>query len=139
MHLICNKLQEEDGRTGAFYCEYSLFKEIYHLEVRAASRNGQSVYLCLVSVTNGENGLLDTQKRQNAAVSQLHDAIQFSLRRGDAFTRYSVSQFLILLPTINYENAEMVMKRIVRNFKKDNPHSKAVLTYKLQPLAPELQ
>lgn len=139
LHLICNKLQEEDGRTGAFYCEYSLFKEIYHLEVRAASRNGQSVYLCLVSVTNGENGLLDTQKRQNAAVSQLHDAIQFSLRRGDAFTRYSVSQFLILLPTINYENAEMVMKRIVRNFKKDNPHSKAVLTYKLQPLAPELQ
>lgn len=138
LRVICDKLQEDNSNPGAFYCEYSLFKEIYHLEVRAASRNGQSVYLCLISVTNGENSLLDTRKRQNAAVGQLHNAIQFSLRRGDVFTRYSVSQYLILLPTVNYENAEMVMKRIIRNFKKDNPHSKAVLTYKLQPLAPEL-
>lgn len=138
LHLICEKLQEENGDGGAFYCEYSLFKEIYHLEVRSASRNGQSVYLCLMSVTNGENGTLDSRKHQNAAVGQLRSAIQFSLRRGDVFTRYSVSQYLILLPAINYENGEMVMKRIIRNFKKENPHSKAVLTYKLQPLAPEL-
>lgn len=137
--IICDKLREEDSRPGAFYCEYSLFKEIYHLEVRAASRNGQSVYLCLLSVTNGENGQMDSKKHQNAAVSHLHDAIQFSLRRGDVFTRYSVSQFLIMLPAINYENGEMVMKRIIRNFKKDNPHSKAVLTYKLQSLVPEVR
>lgn len=63
----------------------------------------------------------------------------FLLRRGDVFTRYSVSQFLIMLPAINYENGEMVMKRIIRNFKKDNPHSKAVLTYKLQSLVPEVR
>lgn len=137
LRIICDNLQEEDDNPGAFYCEYSLFKEIYHLEVRAASRNGQSVYLCLLSVTNGENALLSSKKHQNAAVSQLHNAIQFSLRRGDVFTRYSVSQFLIMLPAINYENGEMVMKRIIRNFKKENPHSKAVLTYKLQALTTE--
>lgn len=80
--IICDKLREEDSRPGAFYCEYSLFKEIYHLEVRAASRNGQSVYLCLLSVTNGENGQMDSKKHQNAAVSHLHDAIQFSFAAG---------------------------------------------------------
>ena len=53
--VIRDSLQEEEGRGGAFYCEYSLFKEIYHLECRAASRSGQSIYLCLMSVTDGNN------------------------------------------------------------------------------------
>lgn len=93
LSLIRDRLQEEDGRPGAFYCEYSLFKEIYHLETRSASRNGQSIYLCLMSVTDGNNGVLDNKRQQNAAMSQLHSAIQYSLRRGDVFTRYSVSQY----------------------------------------------
>ena len=138
LSLIRDRLQEEDGRPGAFYCEYSLFKEIYHLETRSASRNGQSIYLCLMSVTDGNNGVLDNKRQQNAAMSQLHSAIQYSLRRGDVFTRYSVSQYLIMLPTVSFENGEMVLKRIQKNFKKENPHSKAIITYKLQPLTPQM-
>ena len=108
LSLIRDRLQEEDGRPGAFYCEYSLFKEIYHLETRSASRNGQSIYLCLMSVTDGNNGVLDNKRQQNAAMSQLHSAIQYSLRRGDVFTRYSVSQYLIMLPTVSFENGARV-------------------------------
>lgn len=138
LSLIRDRLQEEDGRPGAFYCEYSLFKEIYHLETRSASRNGQSIYLCLMSVTDGNNEMLDNKRQQNSAMSQLHSAIQYSLRRGDVFTRYSVSQYLIMLPTVSFENGEMVLKRIQKNFKKENPHSKAIITYKLQPLTPQM-
>lgn len=138
LNLIREKMQEEKGMPGAFYCEYSLFKEIYHLESRSVTRNGQSVYLCLMSVTDGSNRKVDNKKHQNAAMSQLKNAIQFSLRRGDVFTRYSVSQYLILLPAISYENGEMVLKRIQRNFKKENPHSKVTIIYKLQPLNPTI-
>jgi hypothetical protein len=52
------------------------------------------------------------------------------------FTRYSVSQYLILLPAISYENCEMVLKRIQRSFRTENPHSKVIITYKTQPLKP---
>ena len=134
LKVISEKLQEEDNHPGAFYCEYSLFREIYQLETRSASRNGQSVYLCLLSVTDGNNHKVGNKKHQNAAMGQLRKAIQFSLRRGDVFTRYSVTQYLILLPTISYENCEMVLKRIIRNFKADNPHSKVTLTYKMQSI-----
>jgi len=134
LSVIRDKLQEPSANPGAFYCEYSLFKEIYHLQSRTVGRSGQSVYLCMMSITDGNNSAMDKKKNQNAAVGQLHYAIQTSLRQGDVFTRYSVSQFLILLPAINFENCEMVLKRIQRNFKKDNPHSKAVVTYKLQAL-----
>ena len=82
--------------------------------------------------------MLDNKRQQNSAMSQLHSAIQYSLRRGDVFTRYSVSQYLIMLPTVSFENGEMVLKRIQKNFKKENPHSKAIITYKLQPLTPQM-
>ncbi|MBQ5702609.1 MAG: winged helix-turn-helix domain-containing protein [Peptococcaceae bacterium] len=134
LKVISEKLQEEDNHPGAFYCEYSIFREIYQLETRSASRNGQSVYLCMLSVTDGNNHKVSNRKHQNAAMGQLRKAIQFSLRRGDVFTRYSVTQYLILLPTISYENCEMVLKRIIRNFKADNPHSKVTLTYKMQSI-----
>ena len=134
LSVIRDSLQEEEGRGGAFYCEYSLFKEIYHLECRAASRNGQSIYLCLMSVTDGNNQMVENKKHQNAAMGQLRNAIQYSLRRGDVFTRYSVSQYLILLPTISMENCEMVLKRILHNFRINNPHTKVTVTYKMQPL-----
>lgn len=134
LNVIMQNLQEEEDRQGAFYCEYSLFREIYQLESRSISRNGQSVYLCLLSVTDGNSNRVESKKQQNAAMGQLRKAIQFSLRRGDVFTRYSVSQYLILLPTISYENCEMVLKRIVRNFKADNPHTKVTLTYKMHPI-----
>lgn len=67
-------------------------------------------------------------------MGQLRNAIQYSLRRGDVFTRYSVSQYLILLPTISMENCEMVLKRILHNFRINNPHTKVTVTYKMQPL-----
>lgn len=134
LSVIRDSLQEEEGRGGAFYCEYSLFKEIYHLECRAASRNGQSIYLCLMSVTDGNNQMVENKKHQNAAMGQLRNAIQYSLRRGDVFTRYSVSQYLILLPTISMENCEMVLKRILHNFRINNPNTKVTVTYKMQPL-----
>ena len=138
LNVIAKSLQEEDGRPGAFYCEFSMFREIYQLESRSIGRNGQSVYLCLMSVTDGNNNKVDNKKQQNAAMGQLRDAIQFSLRRGDVFTRYSVSQYLIMLPTISYENCEMVLKRIVKNFKAENPHTKVTLNYKMNAISPKV-
>ena len=71
LSIIRDKLQEEDDSSGAFYCEYALFKEIYHLECRSASRNGQSIYLCLISATDGNNHVLENLKQHNVAIDQL--------------------------------------------------------------------
>lgn len=138
LRVICENLKEEDGRPGAFYCEYSLFKEIYHLESRSTSRNGQAVFLCLMTLSDGQGHINAHKKQQNSMMGHLRSAIQYSLRRGDVFTRYSVSQYLILLPTINFENCEMVMKRIQRSFKNDNPHAKVTISYKIQQLSQEM-
>ena len=130
---IASRLQEELA-PGAFYCEYALFKEIYRLMTRMMERSGQSVYLCLVSITDKNGKHIVNTKKQNEAVGRLRTAIQFSLRRGDVFTRYSVSQYLILLSSINYENTEMVLRRITDNFKRDNPNLAVKLVTSNQPI-----
>lgn len=136
---VITGLLEETARPGAFYCEYALFKEIYRLIVRMLERNGQSVYLCLISVTDKNGKRIANTKKQSEAVGKLRTAIQFSLRRGDIFTRYSVSQYLVLLPSINYENTEMVLNRIRANFKRDNPNLNVTLQTASQPVLTALQ
>jgi DNA-binding SARP family transcriptional activator len=133
LSFIASRLQE-DMVPGAFYCEYALFKEIYRLMTRMMERSGQSAYLCLVSVTDKNGKRIVNTKKQNEAVGRLRTAIQFSLRRGDVFTRYSVSQYLILLSSINYENTEMVLRRITDNFKRDNPNLAVKLVTSNQPI-----
>ncbi len=133
LSFIASRLQE-DMVPGAFYCEYALFKEIYRLMTRMMERSGQSAYLCLVSVTDKNGKRIVNTKKQNEAVGRLRTAIQFSLRRGDVFTRYSVSQYLILLSSINYENTEMVLNRITDKFKHDNPNMAVQLVTSNHPI-----
>ena len=102
-------------------------------------RNGQSAYLCLISVADKNGKRIANAKKQSEAVGKLRTTIQYSLRRGDVFTRYSVSQYLVLLPSINYENTQMVLDRILANFKRDNPGMIIKLQTASQPVITALQ
>lgn len=118
LSIIQDSLREETQERGAFYCEYAVFKNIYQLESRAIERTGDSIYLGLVTISDSKGKLLKPSI-QTRAMAELGEAICRSLRRGDAYTRYSISQYIILIPTATYENGEKVMQRISCNFKKD--------------------
>ena len=53
------------------------------------------------------------------------------------YSRYSVSQYMILLPTSTYENGEMVLKRISQNFRKKYTRKDLILNYSLQAVLPK--
>ena len=59
-----------------------------------------------------------------------------SLRCSDVFTRYSISQYLILLPTVTIEKGEMVLKRIISNFRKLYNRKDITVEIRLQPVLP---
>ncbi|NLO49308.1 MAG: SARP family transcriptional regulator [Clostridiales bacterium] len=133
LNIIKDNLREYSLRPGAFFCEYEVFKDIYRLEARVAVRTGQATYICLVTAADPFGKTLAT-KTINVSMDRLKDIIAFSLRRGDVFTRYSVTQFLIMLQSASYEKSDMVIKRIHRNYKKAYPKSKVDLHFKLLPL-----
>lgn len=128
---IQESMQEHQRADGAYYCEYSVFKDIYQLEQRAIERTGDSIYLCLLTVRTSSGELPKTAVMVRAMES-LGKAISGSLRRGDVYARYSIAQYIILLPTTSYENGCNVMKRITMSFKKEYTRKDLVIDYSLQ-------
>lgn len=131
LSIIQESMQEQQHTGGAYCCEYSVFRDIYQLEQRAIERTGDSIYLCLLTVRL-ENGELPKTSVMVRAMDALKRAISGSLRRGDVYARYSIAQYIILLPTASYENGCSVMKRISTSFKKEYFRKDLVIDYALQ-------
>ncbi|WP_160635021.1 bacterial transcriptional activator domain-containing protein [Pseudoflavonifractor sp. 60] len=128
------QLSEAPG-AGAFRCEYDFFRAICLTVSRMAERTGTPPHVVLISLSGGENSTL-ARYSLDRAMDNLEAIIGARLRRGDAFTRCSASQFVLLLPQANYEDSRMVSSRITRAFARQYPHSPASLQVSVQPLLP---
>ncbi|MFR3143289.1 MAG: AfsR/SARP family transcriptional regulator [Eubacterium callanderi] len=113
---VQNELME-DSITGAFVCEYGAFKRIYCLQARQGARMGISVFLLLTTLSADE-GIAENKKIEllRDAMVHLEDVLRTSLRSGDPVDQYSSSQYVALLPTCQYETAQIVAGRIEKAF-----------------------
>lgn len=105
------------------------------MEARAAARTGYVIHIALITVTDLSGEPLN-QKQLNSVMEKLKNVIYTSLRRSDIFTRYSIAQYLIMLPAASFENSCMVMRRLTGRFKSLYPKVHVSLQYKLLPLDP---
>ncbi|MCL1906205.1 MAG: winged helix-turn-helix domain-containing protein [Clostridiales bacterium] len=133
LDVIQKDLQEAASRPGAFVCDYGFFREAYRLEARRAGREGTCVHVALVTVSLPD-GKTPALKPLNATMDQLLEAMRINLRRGDVLARYSGAQYVLMLPTANYEDSQMVLDRIVSSFYQQNRKSFLKISYKLQQL-----
>ena len=135
--FLRDQLREGGSLPGALYCDYDFFRIIYHSVARSVSRTGDAVHICLLSVS-GEDGDSLSRRSMDVCMENLKSLLCSNLRRGDVAARCSVSQYVVMLPQANYENACMVMDRITRAFFRQYPHSPARLRHTVQPLEPSL-
>ncbi len=133
--VIKEDLREASQVNGAFVCEYEIFKSMYRLEARSASRTGQAVFVGLLTLSR-QDALPPSVKSLNATMAKLLDVICSSLRRGDVVSRFSASQYVLMLPTLTFENGQMVLERITKRFRQQYPHSPLTVRANLQPLDP---
>lgn len=117
--VVVADLKDNMPVTGAFFCEYQIFKHLYQLEMRDAQRTGASVNVCLLTLCDS-NGDIPSQNPLNKAVQRLQSCISHSLRGSDVFARYSVSQFVVMLLNTNEQNGSIIMKRIEKAFRREN-------------------
>lgn len=136
-----NAIQQElndDADKGAFLCEYGVFKKTYHLEKRRAERMGISVFLSLITVSPSLDIRPDSQAYLNIigeGMERLEYTLLHSLRSGDVISKYSGTQYIVLLPTCQYETAKMVMKRIEDSYMAyDKKKPKVRLQYSLDEM-----
>lgn len=128
-------LKEAEYENGAFYCTLPSFRDGYRLIRRIIERNGQSVFLMVCSLTDGKGRPLESREKLEVLSENLHLAIKGSLRRGDSFTKYSPSQFLILLVGTNQENCDLIFRRILDKFSSKHKSWKQNLEYYVSSVA----
>lgn len=127
--VLKGQLDSIDDGIGAYYCEFAFFKHVYQLEIRDAVRSGRPTNLCLITAVSKSQEELET-KQLNRIMTKLSDCISSSLRSRDVYSRYSASQFVMLLTNTTRDQAGMVLDRILKRFKRDNPKLGCTLLYK---------
>lgn len=126
--VVINDLAEQRPAAGAFFCEYQIFKHLYQLEIRDSQRTGISINICLLTI-DGNNGEAPSQNSVSKAMQRLQNCISLSLRGSDVFSRYNVSQFIVMLSNTNQQTGDLVMKRIEKAFRRENTNKDIELHY----------
>ena len=138
--LILEQLREpisSETLSGALICDYDFFKIIYQSVARSLARSGNAAHFALISLIGAEEK--DLSKRSlDRAMENIREIIRTHLRRGDVAAQCSASQFILLLPQANYENAQAVCQRLFKAFHQQYPHSPAQLNVSVQALEPRM-
>ncbi len=129
---ICKELRDYSEESGAFVCEYPVFKEIYSMHMRNLKRLGSTMYLAMISIKNTVDED-QTPADVNIAMHRLLEFLQINLRSGDTITRYSPSQYAALLPTndTGYDIKSVVMLRLKKNYEARAENKNYKFDYKL--------
>ena len=133
LEVIQANLREAAARPGAFVCEYGFFKEAYRLEARRAARSGSCVHVGLVTVSLPDGGVPPLGVL-STTMDQLLDVLVHNLRRGDVVSKYSGAQYVVMLPSANFEDGTMVMERIVSAFYRQHRRNFLKLSYRIREL-----
>lgn len=128
----------ENGRPeGAYLCEYPVFRQVYRVEARRITRLGIAEYILMLTVRASGPEFPDESAdlRLGKAMDALERVICKYLRAGDVVSRYSPTQFIVMLPTCSYESGTGVAERIRRNFKRYAEKYRCEVAYELAELS----
>ena len=126
-------LTEAGDGKGAFVCDYATLKGMYGPLERSMDRLGQTIFvvLCRINAADG-------QPIEPAAMAEwmkrLLEIMRAGLRQGDAISQFGPSQYVLLLPAVNYDTCKMIMEGVRRTFYGELFSPNVMLTYRMGPL-----
>lgn len=106
-------LESNINLENAFYCEPDTFKSIYELERRRSQRSGVTFSIGVINASKISNY---TQSQEDLRISHLKQHLMEHLRKGDTFTRWNDTQFVVLLPGVDSEMMTKILDRILQTF-----------------------
>ena len=133
LEAICRELYQSSAERGAFVCDFSVFKEIFNLQIRNIERLHSTMFLAVIMISKMSGEPLDGLK-QDGVMRDLVNILRMNLRRGDVITHFSPTMLAILLPTVDYSSGDGVMERIKKIFYQEYPNSNVLFNYRIAPL-----
>lgn len=130
------KLKSEMGtrKIGAYLCPFTSFIDVYHVLRRNLERRGSSIFMMLCTLVDYEGKPIQNQEKLNARAEILQQSLSEGLRKGDVYTKYSTSQYLILLIGTKREDCAIIYQRLSRRVK-ELAGSRAEFRYRIVSLA----
>lgn len=131
---IRKDLIEQIRKPGAYCQDYETFQGIYRFLERGIIRSGQKACVILITVVDGQGRSLQPGEK-DAQMERLGEDIQSTLRIGDVYTRYSSSQYLILVIDTTEGQGDRIAGRIRERFLEAGMGNDILLhhCYALQP------
>lgn len=112
---VRRELMERIQQPGGYCQDYETFKGICRFLARGIVRSGQKVCVILITVVNEAGGSLRPYEK-DVLMEQLEQDIGAALRMGDVYTRYSSSQFLLLVIDTTESQADTIAERVRKRF-----------------------
>ncbi len=128
LERVINIIENRDEYQGLFQVDYDEFAHIYDFVQHMSKRSKQKTQLLLFTLFFQEGTEIKLE-RMEIAMQCMEQAICKSLRGVDVGTRYSSSQFLVVLMGTEKENIRVVTDRIVQNYFKLYGGKDITLTY----------
>ena len=115
LNRLVNIVESSQSYKGAFQIEYGEFERVYDFVQHYTQRNNQAVQLILFTLFSADGGDIRLDQMEQA-MQCMEQAIIKSLRGVDVGTRYSSSQFLVVLVGTERDDIRIVTDRIVQNY-----------------------
>lgn len=133
---LFSEVEEPDVPQGAFFCDYQNFRQIYRMEARRNCRLGMTEHVLMLTLHR--NGGVKRNPGNDSGLAEgmqlLEQKLRNFLRKGDVVTRYSLTQYIVLLPACNYESGIAVAERIKKVFYKGIGNKHLELRYELKEI-----
>ena len=130
-------IEEEDLSDGPFKVEYNSFKSIYRFLKRYVMRTNSKIQILLFSLKDLSIIASDNTAGLNKSMIILDECIKDSLRKNDVSTRYTNTQFLVILMDVDEDKRKNVVDRIMDNWNENNNNPNVLLKYDIEELKAE--
>lgn len=133
---LIQQLKELEKPSGTFFCDYQIFRQMYRIEARRVERLGVAEHLVLMTIRKkGISSEGRGEQIPHEEMEALEQSIKSCLRTGDVATRYSATQFIILLSMCTYESGLKVAERIIENYRKNARRKGLEIVYEISELS----
>ena len=115
LNRLVDMVEHRESYKGAFQIDYDEFGRVYDFVLHFSQRNKQEVQLILFTLFSADGSDIRLDQMEQA-MQCMEQAIVKSLRGVDVGTRYSSSQFLVVLLGAEKSDLRIITDRIVQNY-----------------------
>ena len=126
--IIAAELTEESDFGGAYVCDYGIFKDIYRLQIRSLDRTSITCYLVIIKVNIHDTENINSLEL-DSVMKRLQDILQMNLRVCDIITRYTATQFALLLRGTPSQSLQGIISRVKMSFYSESIYEQVGMDY----------